>query len=445
MNTRRAAAGLMLAWGLAVPIRAHALDLPGVLAQVNAQNPTLGARAAMVDAAGQRVRTARVWTGPEVMVGFENVPVDPLALNRDAMTMTTVELRQRIPIAGTRGLRTDAAQSGVNAAEAELAVARWQQWGEAWEAYADAYFSNVLADETERHRGVMDRIVAAARTQYQSGRGRLDAVLRAETERARIAADAAMFRGEEQAARAKLDAVRGMPGAPPDTLAPVPLPSAGALAPFLNNAAVHPQLVAAEARTRAYRQTAKASRRMRWPDLDLRVMYGFRDEVQVSTTSSLHPGGPLVTEYGTEKLDDMVSASIGFMLPLPNGKGSAEADEMEAMARASEAERREASFMLEQDIRSAHATARARERLVGILADTVLVAGRRAVDAAWSSYQAGTLDLFQVLEASHALYEQEVALTNAQRELAHSHARLVALTGRTELFGVMPTVGREPR
>jgi len=140
-----------------------------------------------------------------------------------------------------------------------------------------------------------------------------------------------------------------------------------------------------------------------------------------------------------------VSASVGFMLPLPTGRGSAEADEWEAMARASEAERREASFLLEQHIRSAHATAVARERLVGILADTVLVAGRRAVDAAWSSYEAGTIDLWQVLESSHALYEQEIALANAQRDLAHAQARLVALTGRTELLGVTPTAGRETR
>jgi outer membrane protein TolC len=331
----------------------------------------------------------------------------------------------------------------VTAAQADLTLARFQQWGEAWMVYADAYFSGVLAADAEQHRGVMDRIVAAARTQYQSGRGRLDAVLRAETERARITAEAALFRGEEQVARARLNAVRGMPGAPPDTLAPPPLPSVASPDPFLGTTA-HPQLAGWDARTLAYQQTARAERRMRWPDLDLRVMYGFRGEVPVENTT-VHPGGHVVTEYGKAKLDDMVSASIGFMLPLPNGQGSAEADEMEAMARASQAERREASFMLEQDIRSAHATALARERLVGILADTVLVAARRSVDAAWSSYEVGTLDLVQVLEASHGLYQQEVALVNAQRELAHAHARLVALTGRTELLGVTPTVGREPR
>lgn len=445
MNIRRAAAGFAVACAVAFPIRpAHALDLAQVLGQVSTQSPNLAMRAAMVDAAGRRVRTAGVWSGPELMFGFENVPVDPLALNRDPMTMTTIELRQRIPISPTRGLRKDAASEGVAAAQAELTLARYQQWGMAWEEYANAYFADVLATEAEQHQGVMSRIVAAARSRYESGRGRLDAVLRAETERAHIAADAAMFRGEEQMARAKLDAVRGMPGAPAEPLAPPPQPSVASVEPFLI-ATGHPQLAAAEARARAYQQSAKASRRMRWPDLDLRVMYGFRDEIPVTSTT-VHPGGSVETETGREKLEDMVSASIGFMLPLPNGQGSAEAEEMEAMARLSEAERREASLMLEQDIRSAHATARASERMVGILADTVLVAGRRAVDAAWSSYEAGTIELWQVLEASHALYEQEVALVKARRELAHAHARLVALTGRTELLGIMPAgPAKEPR
>jgi outer membrane protein TolC len=445
MNIRGAAAGFVLACAVVIPAHeALALDLPAVLAQVAEQNPSLAARAALVDAAGQRVHTASVWTGPELMLGFENVPTSPLALNRDPMTMTTIELRQRIPIAPGRGLRKDAAAENVNAARSELTLARWQRWGDAWAAYADAFYANELAIETAHHHGVMDRIVAAARAQYQSGRGRLDAVLRAETERARIIADEAIYRGEEQVARARLNALRGITAAAGETLAAVPMPTVASVEPFLNTTG-HPQLAAAEARQRSYQQTARASRRTRWPDLDLRVMYGFRDQVPVTSTT-VHPGGHTVTDYGTEKLDDMVSASIGFMVPLPNGRGSAESDEWEAMARASEAERREASFALEQDIRSAHTTALATERLAGILADTVLVAGRRAVDAAWVSYEAGTIDLWQVLEASHALYEQEVALANARRDLAHAHARLVALTGRTELLGVsVPDATEEPR
>src|SRR5258705_1910412 len=195
MNIRGVAAGLVLACAVVIPARdGFALDLPAVLAQVAEQNPNLAARAALVDAAGQRVRTASVWTGPELMLGVENVPTNPLAFNRDPMTMKTIELRQRIPIAGTRGLRKDAAGENVTAARSELTLARWQRWGDAWEAYADAFYENLLANETAHHHGVMDRIVAAARAQYQSGRGRLDPVLRAETERARIIADQAMYR-----------------------------------------------------------------------------------------------------------------------------------------------------------------------------------------------------------------------------------------------------------
>src|SRR5436190_16949481 len=177
MNMRRAAAGLAVAWAVAFPIRpAHALDLAQVLEQVSLQSPNLAMRAAMVDAAGRRVQTASVWTGPELMFGVENVPTNPLAFNRDPMTMQTIELRQRIPISPTRGLRKGAASEGVAAAQAELTLARYQQWGEAWEAYANAYFADLLAAEAEQHRSVMNRIVAAARTQYESGRGRLDAV-----------------------------------------------------------------------------------------------------------------------------------------------------------------------------------------------------------------------------------------------------------------------------
>ena len=65
-----------------------------------------------------------------------------------------------------------------------------------------------------------------------------------------------------------------------------------------------------------------------------------------------------------------------------------------------------------------------------------VAARRRAVDAAWVSYAAGATDLWRVLEVSHSLYADEVALARARRDLVRTEARLVALTGRTDLLGV---------
>jgi outer membrane protein TolC len=61
---------------------------------------------------------------------------------------------------------------------------------------------------------------------------------------------------------------------------------------------------------------------------------------------------------------------------------------------------------------------------------------RRAMNAAWSGYRAGTTELWRVFEVSHSVYAEEVALARAERDLARAQARLLALTGRGDLLGI---------
>jgi len=357
-------------------------------------------------------------------VGVQNLPTS-FKFDQDMMTMKMVGLEQKIPISGANGLRRDAARAGVDAARASLAQSRYDRLGAAWEAYADAFYAGDLAMVTERHDGLMNRVVAAARARYTNGKGRLDDLLAAEAERARMRADAAMYRGEEAAARVRLDALRGRaPGAAPETLEEPPLPELDTdLQPWLADS-THPRVIAADASVLQYRTAANAARRARWPDLDVRVSYGFREPIQGM------------------KQDDMVSGMVGVMLPIfSGGREGAEAEELDAMARMSEAERREASLELAESVGAAHAIAIATQRQVILLADTVLVAAQKAVEASWSAYQAGSTDLARVLETSHGLYQQDVALDRARQSLARAHARLVALTGRTDLLGVAPPPG----
>jgi outer membrane protein TolC len=99
------------------------------------------------------------------------------------------------------------------------------------------------------------------------------------------------------------------------------------------------------------------------------------------------------------------------------------------------------SLDLEESVRATHAQALAMQRQVGLLADTVMVAALKTVDAAWSAYQAGSVDLGRVLDSAHGMYQQDVALHRARQSLARTHARLVALTGRTDLLGITPPPG----
>jgi outer membrane protein TolC len=305
--------------------------------------------------------------------------------------------------------------------------------GKVWERYADVLHERGRAQEAESHQGVMQRMVEAARARYAAGRGRLDEVLRVEAERARTRAELVGFRAATVAAQARLsEALGGAVIADTTALAPVPGVTVGDRPdPWLAEVSdAHPELREAAARADANRLGAQAARRARWPDVELRGEYGFRERLA----------------DGTEQ-DDMVSFTASVMLPLfAASNENAMAARMEAMAREAEAERRGAELTLGAEVRAAWAEAAAAEREVELFADTVLVAQRRAVDASWASYGSGAGDLWRVLEASHAYYQEGLDLVDARHDLAQAQAKLVMLTGRADRLGVrLPAPERSER
>jgi len=303
----------------------------------------------------------------------------------------------------------------------------------ALEAYTDAAVAAELREHAQAHVAVVERLVRSARARYESGAGRLEDVLRAQAEQGRTQVDLEALRAEEGEARARLDALRGVgAGGPADplaapTLAPVPDAPVAWLDAVTDSL---PQLRGAQAQVDHYRLAARAARRMAWPDLELKYSYGFR--------ASLAGGIPQ---------DDMWSASVGFMVPILAGSRERnEGAELDAMARANEAEARAAQLELRRQVASAHAAAAAAQRTVRLYADTVVAVQRRAVDASWVSYSSGTTDLWRVFEASHTLYDEEIALARARQELVRAQSRMLSLTGRGDLIGVaLPAIGEERR
>ncbi len=401
---------------------ARALTLADVLREVDGANPMLTARRGMAAAAHQRVAPAGAWDDPMLEVGVLNLPSSG-RFDMDPMTMRMIGVQQRVPVAGANALRRRSASAAAVAEDAVRDAARWETLALAWETYADAYYAGERAEGAAAHAGEMDQLVAAARARYTAGGGRLDEVLRVEAEHARTHAELAGFEAEATDARARLAALMGREpfAAATDTLAPPPFAAlpADPAAWLAAIVADHPRLRELRAQADRYRFAASAARRMSWPDLQLSASYGLRGSVM-----------------GVAQ-DNMWSGTIGVMLPVFAGQRErAMGAEMDAMALASAAELRAATLELQQRLRSAHASALAGQREVGLLADTVLVVQRRAVEAAWSSYAAGTTDLARVFDVMHQLYSDTITLARARQDLARAEASLLAITANGEPLGL---------
>ena len=420
LRSRGLATALLIA-SVCAEVPARALDLERVLAEVAEANPSLAARQHEAAAARAHARRAGAWDAPMLELSAVNVPAGG-GFDQDPMTMRMIGVVQQVDLFGARGLERRAALGDARAADAMTDGARWERFADAWQAYADAYFSAQRAEAARAHHDVMDRMVAASRARYEAGRGRLDELLRADAERARITADAVTFGAEELGARARLDALRGRaPGARPDSLAAPPewlAPDSAAA--WRDAVAAHPRLRVLSEQETARRTAASAARRMTWPELSLRAAYGFRSTLADGTTQ-----------------DDMWSAGVGLMLPIGTGsRQGAETAEMAAMAEGYAAQRRGEALDLAAELGALRAQALAARRGARLLTDTVLVAQRRALAAAWNAYESGTTDLSSVLESAHASYSEELDVARARQELARVLARLLAVTARGELLGV---------
>jgi len=428
----RAAFGLVTVLAfLAGP--ANALDLSTTLRDVAAGNPDVVARAAMVEAARWRAEGTGRWSSPVLELGLVNVPTSG-RLDEDPMTMRMVGLSQRVALSGAPGLARRAARSHVSADSAAQEQALSAVFALALEHYAEAYYARQRHDLAVAHASAIDRLVESARARYQSGRGRLDDVLQAESERARLIADRLTFQAEARTARVRLDALRGVATDWSDTLATPNLPAPGdSPEPWLASVGPHhPRLRQLDARMQGYRFGATSARRSIWPDLELRGSYGFRE--------------PIVGIHSLQPQDDLFSVGVGLMLPLYGaGREGAEGREMDAMARAIAAEIRAAQIELRRDILEAWEAASAGERVVHLLADTVLVSRQQAVEAAWASYGTAHIDLWRAMESTHAMYREAVELTRARETLMRSKARLVAASGRVDGLGLEPPKEGEPR
>jgi outer membrane protein TolC len=427
---------LLVALGtLAVPAGdALALDLPTVFRQVAEANPMLASRRAMAGAVAERVGPAGAWPDPMVELAAENVPESGV-IDQDPMTMQVIGVSQRVPLFGRTGLAKRSAREAASAETSEVAMAHFQAYGMAWESYGAAYHASERRRIAEAHQGIMTRMVQSARARYEAGPpGRIDDVLRAEAERARNLVDIEMFRSEERAARARLAAVRGIAAGAADTdsLAAPPSPAVpsdptGWLAALTGD---HPQLRGYDARVRSERHAANAARRVAWPDVEVGFSWGFREPL-VMIDQMMNPPVTVVEQQ------DMWTARVAFMLPIfAASREFAEGRERDAMADAAQAERRAAELDLLAEIGATHAEAAAMQRTVGLLADTVVVTQRRALDASWSAYSAGTADLWRTLEAAHSLYTEQLALSRAREALGRAHARFLGLTGRGDMLGV---------
>ncbi len=396
------------------------LSLEEAVRLANERNPRLvGARAAAAVARADRL-DASLRPNPALSVESANYPlfsaVRPSFSNNQELSF---RIDQELETAGRRRLRSDAAQAGIDSAEARLSNARRLLEFDVRRAYLDVVLANADLDASTRSLAEIDQLITLNQARLQQGEVSGVEVRRLQVERLRFSDDTAGAELAVRRARSALLALLGYPNLSQrfdvsDALTP---PSAG---PSLNSPLrdAASDVAALQARALEARQDVRAVRAAEGQAETLtRLQRALR-------TPNITAGGGYSRDFGTN------AVVFGVTVPLPltnrNQGGMARA-EAERQLAASERALVETQVRLEVQ-QAADAVDIARARAAAIERD-YLPNARQTLDTVVASYRVGATNLIDLLDAQRAFRDTQRTYNRALFEWHVNLAQLSAAIG----------------
>lgn len=410
----------------------EATTLTELIGEARAGNPEIAAANRLAEAAAARVPQAGALEDPMLSAGLMYVPVPSFDLQRDGMTMGSVQIGQRLPAPGTRGAREAIARQNHQAAERSAEEVELEVVERLKGAYYELLFVDRAQDVLTRNRSLVADLAEVATARFAVGRTPQQDVLRAQTEVTRIEEQIAGVRARRVAAAAEINALLQRPIAQavdpvyPDgvrTLAlAAPAPGAFTAAALdgglggefpslgqLREDALRqrPMLLAHVHRIAAAREGVRLAERQRVPDVDLMLGYG--------------------TRWGR---GDMVSATVSLPLPIFASRKQRQAvTEAERELAADELLHHQMVAELEADIATRYAAlVRTREQIL-LLNEGVIPQAGATIESATAAYQAGSVEFASLLEAQATLFRNEIELARRMADFGRELAALERAVG----------------
>lgn len=409
-------------------------SLDSLVARALVVNPAVMAAIARMRAAQAQVGPAGARPDPTLMVGVQNYALGEPAFS-DFMTMKMVGVSQTLPYPGKLGLRERAARDEVEAAGARLAAAKLAVVHDATEAYDDLAFAERALEIVRRNEDVLANLITVTTAQYSAGTAAQVDVLRARTEAANLAAEAAGLGEARRAALARLNAVLDRPSSTP--VAGIALPARIVRAAVADSAReihftstalgarvaespllpldslqalaiVHsPVLQSHEAEIRAQQARVALARTASRPDFDVSVQYSQRQGVH-----------------------DMVSAVVSLPIPLQRGrKQNDESAAAGAELAAREAEHRDAVNAVRAQIAQRVSDIERARTQLALTVKLILPQARATLASAMTGYQVGRVPFVTVIDAQASAFRSDMTYYQALTDFAKGISELEQVVG----------------
>jgi cobalt-zinc-cadmium efflux system outer membrane protein len=372
-----------------------------VVAIAKRLNPTVAAAALDFDAAVHKIGTAGVLADPTLILAAWDV-------NSLGVGQRRFGFEQEFKLWGKYGLERNIALADADAAKFQsraIVTELIAQVVAAHGEYNAAYEAVGISVEIKRQ---YDELLGLARSRYGATSINQEDVIRAEVEAATAEGDVVRRQGEQKSAAARLNALIGRPSLAPlaaptgfRTVKAISLAQAQALARSAN-----PMLALAGAQTNSAAQTKSLTDLNYYPDVTLGATY--------------------VQRPGTEDTGEFMA---GFKVPLHYEVKDAEQRAAGARLGAAQARAEALRLRIDGQIADTWFGVDALRKVVQIYVSRQLPPARSSVDNARNGFQAGSMDLFFVLEAQRRLRAVQLDLLKLKVELQTKYAEMERLAG----------------
>jgi outer membrane protein TolC len=321
-------------------------------------------------------------------------------------TQNMFMLSQTLPAAGKRELRFEAANQGVDIAEAQLESIKLDVL-----ARVRGAFYELLRNEDElrlhdEQIALGRQAVAAARIKYTVGKVPQQDVLKAQIAVTKLADHLAMFLQDGDIARARLNTLMGRdPSTPLEVTGEYAAPRALPTVAELKQVALdhRPELKVIEAATRQLETKKRLAEKNYKPDLSIGAGYIL-----------MPPGANNRSGY---------MAELAFNLPwLNRSKHDAEITQAQSEVNVQRADLAARQAMVFQEIQEALIRANTAARLVEIYRDTLRPQAQATLRAASAAYQTDQTDFLNLIDSQNTALDVEYSYFRA---LADFDSRVV--------------------
>lgn len=372
-----------------------------------------------------------------------------------------VDLEQKFPWFGTRGVRREKA-----AAEAEVWLANLHEqrnavFREVKMAYFDYAFLKAELDLVNHQTGIMAESLEVARAQYQAGWSSEAEILRMEQELAKMNDMRQELEQMEPASRATLNAALNRPpDAPLDAPQPAEFPADPPAEAPLDAAikAHNPSLRMFDHTIDAGEKDVELARRMKYPDITIGVDYALDRDMRPGRTDPYEPGrlqtyrdlgmiaagqeeftgGTAIDLYETFKyketergVTDELTVSVGINLPIWKKKIRAGVAEKEHMVNASRWRQEDERRMLAAEARESSFQWRDATRRMTLYGEELLKREETILEGLKAEYAAGSesISILEMLENIRNVMEFKIEHLRATKDKHQAAASLEYLIG----------------